>query len=1280
MTSFRKANSLFLLEEYDDAIKEYHRAIEQDGAIPLYLSNLALAYEKIGRLGQAWIYYKKALSNGFSCVRAKSFCSLSGPSDDVSINVDMGGRKTNTAYQKRAKDAITRIKRKYFHLGLQKSAVEDFYKAIDSACPAERVIAAFELGLIYLNDATDDTIDEGVRLIERARSEDFGIYADYQYDILNSEALLYRGESEKALAALSETDYPPPERYDVMFARANCHESVDRRIDIVNQVYRDFGFAEISVDSGSVEPYTSLDVLNERDCKIQTGGPLVSIIMPCYNAESTIGVALRSLLKQTWRNIEIIVVDDCSSDGTMAVVKELSEIDHRITLLSTEENSGPYVARNVALEQCRGELVTCNDADDWSHPQKIEAQVYYLANNPHVVAASSRQVRATPDLFFHRRGKAGFFIFDNMSSLMFRKDVVKSELGSWDSVRFGADSEFVKRLQLVFGRKAVASIKTVPLSFQRQADTSLTGNKTFGYHGNFFGARLEYRQSQENYHSQKRSLYYPFPMRYRPFAVPEPMWPRREPGVNGVRHFDVVIASEFRMRGGSVISNIEEIKAHARLGIRTGIVQLARFDQNPNNTILPVVREVLDRGLAELLVYGESISCDLMIVRYPPCMQEQQAFVPNVTAKEIRVIVNQPPMSDYGADGVFRYSIPEVQKNIAASFGRNITWHPIGPLVRDALTRRHKEDLDGINLSPVDWVNIVDIDTRPPSAPERVTGIPRIGRHARDKWIKWPSNREDLLNIYPNDDAYDVRILGGASIPKDMLGSIPSNWTVYEFGKVSPDDYLRELDVFVYYTHPDWVESFGRVVIEAMAAGLPVILDPVYEPLFGDAALYAPPHGVRKLIDRLVSDESFYASRRQASLKSVRARFSYQAHQDRVLTILDKYESNTPLIVPNSLTSIAPAVLRRQLEGYQRQEDGALVKLVDSLIETANEALTRGPFSVTHKTTRPPSEDLHDYWHPAPYWWPNPESPDGLPYIRKDGERVPGTNLYELGSEQFDRSRAQRMFDDTYTLVLAWLFTKRGEYRDKAIANIRVFFIDEETRMNPNLEYAQVRLGHNNNKGFSSGLIEFKDFYFLVDAFRILGQDKAFKRLIGPLRKWLNDYLDWTRTSDQGVKESTAKNNHGTYYDLHVGSIAGYLERDDIVVGIYEASKNRLSHQVADDGSLPEELKRRTTAHYCAYTLQGWLNLYSLFCSLGIKLDYDYKERLKKSVNWYLSYKGRIWPYEQIDEFDDGRMNVIDHLARDLGVISGAIQLENKLIEKPLYCPHDGIKPFWNIG
>src|SRR5690606_18161088 len=277
----------------------------------------------------------------------------------------------------------------------------------------------------------------------------------------------------------------------------------------------------------------------------------------------------------------------------------------------------------------------------------------------------------------------------------------------------------------------------------------------------------------------------------------------------------------------------------------------------------------------------------------------------------------------------------------------------------------------------------------------------------------------------------------------------------------------------------------------------------------------------------------------------------------------------------------------------------------------------------------------HDYWHPAPYYWPHPLW-RRLPYVFRDGHRVPGTRLYEALSDNYDRTRLQRLFDDSFLLALAWQYTSEGRYGVHAARLVRSWFLDPETAMNPHLEYAQVRWGHNGNRGSGRGIIEMKDLYYFLDGVRLLERGGFLSSgEQDNLRMWFVRYLDWLHASEEGRGERAAGNNHGTYYDLQVAAIAAYLDQPRIIRETLRDSRSRLLAQFDSSGAQPEELSRTTTAHYCCFNLQGWIHLAMLAEAAGEDL-WSFQGRdgrgIRRGIEWLLSHAEQDWPYAQIEE------------------------------------------------
>jgi hypothetical protein len=391
---------------------------------------------------------------------------------------------------------------------------------------------------------------------------------------------------------------------------------------------------------------------------------------------------------------------------------------------------------------------------------------------------------------------------------------------------------------------------------------------------------------------------------------------------------------------------------------------------------------------------------------------------------------------------------------------------------------------------------------------------------------------------------------------------------------------------------------------------------------------------------------------------------------------------------PWGLTFYPKAALDRVKAAFGNETMGAGKTLAQRIIADADLAMAGGTLAVTDKTSPPPSGDLHDYWHPAPYWWPDPAKPDGLPYSKKDGERVPGTRLYSPESDRYDRTRLQLLFDRTTALALAWYLTGEMRYANKGAQLIRAWFIDPNTRMTPHLRYAQVRLGHNGNEGSGFGIIEFKDVYFLLDAVRLFeragsldGEDCA------AFRSWLEHYVDWMRTSAQGGNERRQRNNHGTYYDLQEAAILAYLGDNHALRDIILRALTRIPDQITPDGEQPHEMARTLTQHYCFFNLQGWVNILLLARSNGIPTDCHDDQpscRVSQAARWLLAKDVRGWAFPQIAPFDPQRVFPLRSAAERLGfgdlppLAACGVEPEGPF-PKAVFDPHDAIHPYWFV-
>ncbi|UJL45911.1 glycosyltransferase family 2 protein [Virgibacillus sp. NKC19-16] len=589
------------------------------------------------------------------------------------------------------------VKHHLYNLGFTDRGFTELEKLYStSRDPYMKRLAAWELTLWHANKYTKDGARQALVYIGAAIDGEKDQNQLRKAAILKAECHEMLDEIEAGKRVITEA-LANQQHPDLYMAAANLEGSIDERVNWINQALGVYNLQPI-LFSTNAETVTYDDLKTEPlDRKIEEG-PKVSVILPAFNAETGVRIAIESILNQTWQNIELLAVDDCSPDNTAEVIKEYSRKDPRVKFLSTPTNSGPYVARNIALKEATGEYVTVNDADDWSHAEKIEKQVTHLIENKETIANTSEHARLTEDLKLYRRGTPGIYIFPNMSSLMFRREPVVRELGSWDSVRFAADGEFKRRLIKVFGKNNYVDLKSGPLSLPRQSVASLTGSSAFGYNGFFKGVRKEYVESLEFHHARTDTFYYPYPGEARPFPVPEPMWPKREDKPSGKRQFDVVIASDFRIAGEMVM---EEIKRRKNAGVRLGLIQMYQYDLDIEKDIDKDVRSLLDGDQIQMLVYGEKITTDDMLIINPVVLEDWQNYIPQVDAETIHVIVNQLP-----TQGEKRfYNMEHCLSQMEAYFDKPGTWYPLHANIRESLITDHKDELTAIHLADEDWQN-----------------------------------------------------------------------------------------------------------------------------------------------------------------------------------------------------------------------------------------------------------------------------------------------------------------------------------------------------------------------------------------------------------------------------------------------------------------------------------------------------------------------------------------------------------------------------------------------
>jgi hypothetical protein len=334
--------------------------------------------------------------------------------------------------------------------------------------------------------------------------------------------------------------------------------------------------------------------------------------------------------------------------------------------------------------------------------------------------------------------------------------------------------------------------------------------------------------------------------------------------------------------------------------------------------------------------------------------------------------------------------------------------------------------------------------------------------------------------------------------------------------------------------------------------------------------------------------------------------------------------------IPATIT-LNGSVLARNLQSLQT--NATKKEAFNDLLAAADKIVKKGQlYSVMNKKKTPPSGDKHDYMSQAPYFWADTTKPNGLPYIRRDGERNP--EYYAIT----DPTELHNVEDEVEMLSLAYYYSKNEKYAEHAAKLLKTWFLNAETKMNPHLNFGQGIPGINTGRGI--GIIETRGLFRVTDAVQILRGSKNWSDSDhNALKKWFTDYLKWMIDSPIGQDEAKAQNNHGTFYDVQVVLFAIFTGQNDIAKKQLDVTKKRIAHQLKPDGSQPEELARTTSWSYVNMNLWGFFQLARLGEHVGVDLwQYETgdKQNLRKCVDWLLPYlkKEKKWDYQQIKKQD----------------------------------------------
>jgi hypothetical protein len=417
------------------------------------------------------------------------------------------------------------------------------------------------------------------------------------------------------------------------------------------------------------EPFR-FDELHSRADSEPVDGPLITVVMPAFAPDAGLVTAVHSILAQTWQHLEVLIVDDASPPVTRHLFAEVAALDARVRVISKPRNGGTYSARNTALTAARGEFITGQDADDWSHPERLERQVRPLLEDRSLVATLSRCLRVTDDLRTSSlRASGSSPTRMNSSSLMFRRTEVMHRIGYYDRVRKGADSEFIVRMGTVFGKRAVRELPEC-LALVRLVTGSLS--RADFLPGWQHESRVWYRELYTHWHrriSRGDDPFLAIDRRERPFPAPASF----VSGEGSPLGIDELFVADLRDLGAAQERLLGIARQLSAQGRRVGLAHLERFEaldparRGPHPTILDAVLD----GDVTFVEWSREVSAEHLIIwpaELPEFHGERQS---SWKAERVGLVVEDAmPLSDVPASLLrWEASAEWVRRNLGVDTG-----------------------------------------------------------------------------------------------------------------------------------------------------------------------------------------------------------------------------------------------------------------------------------------------------------------------------------------------------------------------------------------------------------------------------------------------------------------------------------------------------------------------------------------------------------------------------------------------------------------------------------
>ena len=765
----------------------------------------------------------------------------------------------------------------------------DALKSSDAG-PEERAAAAWVLARWFASIGDyASALDELSRAKRLAAEEDWGV----DQRLLEIFTLVKLGRASEAETALQDALNRLGELPEICLVAANVvglegrgnedQSGIDRRrLSWINKPFIAARLAPIEL----ADPQRPLTFDNLATAPVvkhaKAGTAKLSVIMPAYNAAKTLSTALGSVLAQSWDNLEVLVVDDASTDDTWTVIQTFAAADARVRPLRHDQNRGTYVARNTGLRHASGELVTVHDADDWSHAEKfaVQAADLLMTGKPFNTTMS---VRILFDMAVRLKVVNSAVLHHNIGSLMARRCELIA-IGGWDEPRIGADDELYYRVLKINHLDQNSICAGVALTFTLIREDSLSASSATGVATIKYGAHRQYKEAYSYWHGVEGAKAKPnlvMSEGARPFPIPAICKTQRADQL----HYDILHVSDFSQSGVNAVLNAYMLEAGHRIGLKQAWFQWPSI-KSVSRYVDPRVRRRAHAGMADCIVAGENVDCDVAIVSHPAILCHVPDPLPTMRAKTCILVADQPPFEE-SKD----YDFDQAVRTAREIFHAEPIVAPMLPNVRHNIRERAK----GIRLAKDNWLPTLDTASWKRDASQwDGNRSPIIGGYTLHYLERALKRRRSLRYAYCADQPYEVRILDRENKHNAEEGEVLSaNWRFVSAGDAWIRDLLANLDFCICYPHERSSGTFDPAPIEAMAVGVPVILPSRFRHVYGSAAIYAEPDSVLDAIKAIWRSKSRYTAQVERGFRFVEANCSDASFAQRLEPFLTGHCART---------------------------------------------------------------------------------------------------------------------------------------------------------------------------------------------------------------------------------------------------------------------------------------------------------------------------------------------------------------------------------------------------